>query len=84
MQKPHEEKASRLTLRDLVFTSYLQEVSRGHSKLSNEPCFKKKNRGGLTTDEGPNVRMGRNIKELIEAKKKKKEPKHVRELLIGE
>lgn len=37
MQEPHEEKASKLTLRDLVLTGYVQEVSRGHSKLGHEP-----------------------------------------------
>lgn len=39
--------------------------------------------GGLTTDEGLKVRMGRAIKELIKAEKKtnNRGPKHVRELL---
>jgi hypothetical protein len=51
-------KRYKLTLRDLVLTRYLQEVSRGHSKLGNEPENRKKT-GGLTTDEGLNVRIGK-------------------------
>lgn len=55
MQRPHEEKASKLTLRDLVLTRYLQEVSRGHSKLGNELEKPEDSR----TDEGLNVRIGK-------------------------
>ena len=56
MQRPHEEKASKLTLRDLGLTRYFQEVSRGHSKLGNELG---KNPEDSRTDEGLNVRMGK-------------------------
>ena len=62
-------KQDKLTLRDLVLTGYLQEVSRGHSKLSNE----------LRTPEKPHeqtkdgmLELGKNIKELIKRKKKQK------------
>jgi len=80
MQKPHEEKASKLTLRDLVVTCYLQEVSRGHSKLRNEP---RQNGGGLTTDEGLKVRIGRRDQRTYRSEKKTRKPKHIRELLTG-
>ena len=60
-------KQAKLTLRDLVLTGYLQEVSRGHSKLGNE----------LRTPEKPHeqtkdgmLELGKNIKELIKRKKK--------------
>lgn len=77
MQRPLEEKASKLTLRDLVLTGYLQEVSRGHSKLGNE-LGKPQRTHEQTKDRM--LELGKIISELIEAKKKKK-PKHVRELL---
>lgn len=62
-------KQDELTLRDLVLTGYLQEVSRGRSKLGNE----------LRAPEKPHeqtkdwmLELGNDIKELIEAKKKTK------------
>jgi hypothetical protein len=68
MQRPHEEKASKLTLRYLVFRSYLQEVSRGHSKLRYEPG--KKPEGSQQTKDRM-LELGKNIEELIKAKRKK-------------
>jgi hypothetical protein len=59
----------------------LSEVSRGHSR--NETSPQKKNRRPHKTTEGLNVKVRQTIKETIEAKKKKKLPKHVRELLTG-
>ena len=70
MQRPHEEKASKLTLRDLGLTRYFQEVSRGHSKLGNELGKT------LMTHEqtkGLMLEWGKNIKELVGAKRKKAE-----------
>lgn len=67
MQRPLEEKASKLTLRDLVLTGYLQEVSRGHSKLGNE-LGKPQRTHEQTKDRM--LELGKIISELIEAKKK--------------
>ena len=71
-------KRYKLTLRDLVLTCYLQEVSRSRSKLGNEPKKEKSRRTHEQAKDGM-LESGKNIKELVEAKKKK--PKHVRELL---
>ena len=75
MQRPLEEKASKLTLRDLVLTGYLQEVSRGHSKLGNE-LGKPQRTHEQTKDRM--LELGTTLKNLS---KRKKKPKHVRELL---
>ena len=79
MQRPRERKAIKLTLRGLGLTCYFQEVSRSHSKLGYEPD----NPEDSQTDEGPNVRIGNNIKELVEAKNKAETRKRTAYLRIG-
>ena len=62
-------KQDKLTLRDLVLTCYLQEVSRSHSKLGNEPKKEKSRRTHEQAKDGM-LESGKNIKELIKRKKK--------------
>ena len=74
-------KQDKLTLRDLVLTCYLQEVSRGHSKLRYEP-----DKIGEASQQTKDrmLELGKNITRTYQSEKKKKgKPKHVRELLTG-